>query len=84
MSQKHLPMRKLKQIARLKFEAGRTCEEIVSAVSVDRSTVQTASSPLSRNGRSSRSTSSRARSAPFRRQPPASPPWVARPGKLVA
>jgi len=40
MSQKRLSMRKLKEIARLKFEAGRTFEEIASAVGVARSTVQ--------------------------------------------
>lgn len=42
MSQKRLSMRKLKEIARLRFEAGRTLEEIASAVGVARSTVQTA------------------------------------------
>lgn len=42
MSQKRLSMRKLKEIARLKFDAGRTYDEIASAVGVARSTVQTA------------------------------------------
>ena len=35
-------MRKLKEIARRRFEAGRSYTEIASAVGVSRSTVQTA------------------------------------------
>lgn len=50
MSQKRLSMRKLKEIARLKFAAGRTFDEIASAVGVARSTVQTAVSRLSSAG----------------------------------
>ena len=44
--QKRLSMRRLKEIARLRFEAGRTYTEIASAVGVARSTVQTALSRL--------------------------------------
>ena len=41
MSQKRLSMRKLREIARLKFEASRTFDEIAAAVGIARSTVQT-------------------------------------------
>ena len=46
MAQQRLSMRKLKEIARLRFEAGRSYTEIASAVGVSRSTVQTAVSRL--------------------------------------
>jgi len=42
MAQARLSMRKLKEMARLKFEAGRTLDEIAAAAGVARSTVQTA------------------------------------------
>ena len=41
-------MRKIKEIARLRFAAGRTYTEIAAAVRVARSTVQTAVSRLKR------------------------------------
>ena len=40
MAQARLSMRKLREIARLRFEAGRTLQEIASAAGVARSTVQ--------------------------------------------
>lgn len=40
MAQARLSMRKLREIARLKFEAGRTLQEIAAAAGVARSTVQ--------------------------------------------
>ena len=40
MAQARLSMRKLKEIARLRFQAGRTLQEIAGAVGVARSTVQ--------------------------------------------
>jgi transposase len=40
VAQARLSMRKLREIARLRFEAGRTLQEIASAVGVARSTVQ--------------------------------------------
>ena len=43
-------MRKLKEIARLKFEAGRTFDEIAAAVGIARSTVQTVLGRLSAAG----------------------------------
>ena len=43
-------MRKLREIARLKFAAGRTFEEIAAAVGIARSTVQTALGRLSAAG----------------------------------
>jgi DNA-binding transcriptional regulator LsrR (DeoR family) len=39
MAQARLSMRKLKEMARLKFEAGRSLREIASAAGVARSTV---------------------------------------------
>ena len=50
MSQKRLSMRKLREIARLKFATGRTFEEIAAAVGIARSTVQTALGRLSAAG----------------------------------
>ena len=44
--QERLSMRKIKEIARLRFAAGRTHTEIAAAVRVARSTVQTAVSRL--------------------------------------
>ena len=43
-------MRKLREIARLKFAAGRTFEEIAAAVGIARSTVQTVLGRLSAAG----------------------------------
>lgn len=50
MAQARLSMRKLREIARLRFEASRTLAEIAAAVGASRSTVQEALSRLSRAG----------------------------------
>lgn len=50
MAQARLSMRKLREIARLRFEASRTLAEIAAAVGSSRSTVQEALSRLSRAG----------------------------------
>jgi len=50
MAQARLSMRKLKEVARLRYEAGRTLEEIATAAGVARSTVQTALARMLRAG----------------------------------
>jgi transposase len=50
MAQARLSMRKLKEVARLRYEAERTLEEIATAAGVARSTVQTALKRMTRAG----------------------------------
>lgn len=50
MSQTRLSMRKLKELARLRYEAGRTLDEIAASAGVARSTVQTALARMIRVG----------------------------------
>ena len=50
MSQPRLPMRKLKEIARLRFEARRSLREIAATAGTSRSTVQLALARMSAAG----------------------------------
>src|SRR5580698_1686736 len=50
MAQTRLSMRKLKELARLRYEAGRTLDEIAASAGVARSTVQTALARMIRVG----------------------------------
>jgi transposase len=50
MAQTRLSMRKLKELARLRYEAGRTLDEIATSAGVARSTVQTALARMVRAG----------------------------------
>jgi hypothetical protein len=50
MAQARLSMRKLKEMARLRYEAGRTLDEIAASAGVARSTVQTALERMAKAG----------------------------------